>query len=74
MQPREAEGALRNAQARALNAPADPAADRAEVLAPVVPRPDLVPVDEDAESPLASARAAAARSEKYGNDAVCTTS
>ena len=50
------------------------AADPAEVLAPVGAAPHLVPVDDQLEAAPAGARAAAASSEKYGNEHVCTTS
>jgi len=49
MQAREAESLLGYAQARTLDPPADTAADAAQILAPVVVRPDLVPVDQQPE-------------------------
>ena len=51
VQRREAEGALLGAQAELLDAPADTAGERPEVLAPVPGRPDLVPVDDEPVAP-----------------------
>ena len=45
--PRERERALRHAQAELLHGPADPPAGRAEVIAPVLARPQLEPVDDE---------------------------
>ena len=59
------------AHRRCTSQPTSPAP--AQVLAPVVARPHLVPVDHEAEA-AQRRTAAAASSEKYGNDAVCTTS
>ena len=50
MQAREAERPLRDPGARTLHAPADPASHRPEVVAPVRPRPYLVPVDHQPEA------------------------
>ena len=66
VEAREAERALRHAQAERLHALADPPADSAEVLAPVLAAPDLVPVDHEPEAAAAAAPTAAASSEKYG--------
>src|SRR3954451_5393143 len=61
VEPRDAEGALRYANARALHQPAERARERAGVVAPVCARPDLVPVDDDA---VAAASAQCARGEQ----------
>ena len=53
VQPREAERPLRDARARPLHPPADPAAGAPEVVAPVRARPQLVPVDHEPEAPPA---------------------
>ena len=59
--------------ARWTSQPAVPTSD-AGVAAPVVARPDLEPVGDEAVAARAGARAPAASSGKYGNAAVCTTS
>lgn len=51
MKHREAEWLLTKRQARALDGPADPSAERSQVLAPVLPRPDFMPVHSEAEPP-----------------------
>ena len=57
VQPREAERALGDARAEALDGLPDAPAERAEVLAPVGGAPDLVPVDDQREAPARCARA-----------------
>ncbi len=52
--PRERERVLRHTQAQLLHRPADAAARCAEVVAPVGPRPQLKPVDDE---PVAAQRA-----------------
>src|SRR3954470_9480072 len=47
VEARKAEGSLRDAEARALDAPAELARDGPGVASPVRPSPDLVPVDDD---------------------------
>ena len=59
VQPREAERALGDARAEALDGLPDAPAERAEVFAPVVGAPDLVPVDDQREAPARRASAAA---------------
>ena len=51
MEPREAEGSLAYAHTAPLHAPAGGAAEPAQVIAPVLLRPDLVPVDEEQVAP-----------------------
>ena len=64
VQPREAERALRDAHAQRLDRVADRAAEPAEVLAPVLAAPDLVPVHDEpvAAEPAQRPRPPAARS------------
>src|SRR5262249_13225753 len=51
VQPRETERTLRDQHAQLLYSPADGPTESAEILAPVLPGPDLVPVDNEAVAP-----------------------
>ena len=73
VQAREAECPLRYPNTDQLDQPAELAGQPSEVLPPVFPGPHLVPVDHEPVAPQ-RASTAAASSEKYGNDAVWTTS
>src|SRR5689334_19855692 len=46
-EPRKAEGALGHAKAELLRVPAGSTADRAQVFAPILASPELMPVDEE---------------------------